>query len=73
MKASKTNKETNEVLFQKMGNTWYVFTEVKGEIIYSALPNGMDPRATKLELYEVIEEHMEKVARHHNRKAEVAA
>ncbi len=54
-----------EVLFQKLGNVWYVFTEVENDVIYSTLPLGMDPRNTKLELYEVIEEHLKKVARHH--------
>lgn len=62
-----------EVLFQKMGNTWYVFTEVESDMIYSALPAGMDPRTTKLELYEVIEEHMMKVAKHSKKRAETAA
>lgn len=54
----------NEVLFQKLGHTWYIFTEVNNEIIYSAMPDGMDPRTTKLELFEVIEDHMKKVAKH---------
>ncbi|GAB4017883.1 MAG: hypothetical protein Fur0010_18820 [Bdellovibrio sp.] len=62
-----------EVLFQKMGNTWYVFTEVENDMVYSALPNGMDPRTTKLELYEVIEEHMMKVAKHSKKRIETAA
>lgn len=58
---SSNNKNTKKqkVLFQKLGNTWYIFSEVNNEIIYSAMPEGMDPRSTKLELYEVIEEHME--------------
>ncbi len=53
-----------EVLFQKLGNTWYVFTEVNNEVVYSVLPRGMDPYSTKLELYDVIENHMKKVAHH---------
>lgn len=73
MKASKSNTPTNEVLFQKLGSTWYVFTEVKGDMVYSALPNGMDPHTTKLELFEVIEEHMTKVSKHYSCKAEMAA
>lgn len=48
----------NDVLFQEIGNRWYIFTEQDGELIYSVMPNGMDPRKTKLELYEIIEEHM---------------
>lgn len=73
MKAVKSNTQTNEVLFQKLGSTWYVFTEIQGDMIYSALPNGMDPHSTKLELFEVIEEHMEKISKHYGRKPEVAA
>lgn len=66
-----TNLE-NEVLFQKLGTTWFVFTEIKGDVVYSQLPDGMDPYNTKLELYEVIEEHMMKVAEH-QRSPEKAA
>ncbi len=54
-----TNKE---VLFQKLGKTWYIFTEINSEVIYSAMPSGMDPRSTSLELYQVIEKHLRKVA-----------
>ena len=64
---------TKEVLFQKMGNTWFVFTEVNNDVIYSALPAGMDPKTTKLELFEVIEGHMEKVAEHYKNASEAAA
>ncbi|ATH06765.1 hypothetical protein BIY24_02055 [Halobacteriovorax marinus] len=66
----------SEVLFQKVGNTWYVFTEVNEEVIYSAMPEGMDPRETKLELYEIIEDHMDKVVQYYNkskRNPEIAA
>lgn len=75
MKAVKTNREeSKEVLFQKLGNTWYVFTEINEELIYSALPTGMDPHTTKMELFEVIEEHMQKVSRlQSRRKPELAA
>lgn len=75
MKATRTSStRTSEVLFQKLGNTWYVFTEVESECVYSALPDGMDPRSTKMELFEVIEEHMKKVVKHaQKRKPEVAA
>jgi hypothetical protein len=53
-----------DVLFQKIGNTWFIFSEVNNEVVYSVMPHGMDPKETKLELYEVIEEHMTKVASH---------
>lgn len=62
----------NEVLFQKLGTTWFIFTEIEGDIVYSQLPEGMDPYNTKLELYEVIEDHMTKVSKH-QRAPETAA
>lgn len=52
----------SEVLFQKLGNVWYAFSVVNDECIYSALPDGIDPRTTKLELIEVIDEHLKKVS-----------
>lgn len=55
---------TKEVLFQKLGQTWYIFTEINEEVVYSAMPEGMDPKSTKLELFDVIEDHMKKVATH---------
>ena len=64
------NNKKQKVLFQKLGNTWYIFAEVNNEIIYSAMPEGMDPRSTKLELYEVIEEHMENL-RKRAKKADI--
>ncbi len=51
----------HEVLFQKLGNTWFAFSEIDNSMIYSMLPDGVDPRSTKLELYHVIEEHLAKV------------
>jgi hypothetical protein len=53
---------TSEVLFQKLGNTWYIFTEIDNKVVYSCMPDGMDPHTTKLELYDIIEDHMKKVA-----------
>jgi hypothetical protein len=58
------NEITKEVLFQKLGQTWYIFTEINEEVVYSAMPDGMDPRSTKLELFDVIESHLKKVATH---------
>jgi hypothetical protein len=37
------------------------------------MPEGMDPKSTKLELYEIIEEHLTKVASHKRRAPEAAA
>ena len=62
------NKKESNVLFQKLGSTWYIFTEINGEAIYSVMPQGMDPRDTKLELYEVINEHMENCANDFSKK-----
>lgn len=70
MNNSNTQYES-DVLFQKLGNTWFAFTEINEELIYSALPQGLDPRSTKLELYDIIEEHLQKVAS--ARKPEIAA
>ena len=73
---SKTNTVKNnvkDVLFQKIGNTLIIFSEVNNEVVYSVMPNGMDPKSTKLELYEIIEEHMTKVASHKRRNPEAAA
>ncbi len=57
-----SNSVNTEVLFQQLGNTWYAFSEINNEVIYSALPEGIDPRTTKLELFDVIEDHMQKIA-----------
>lgn len=74
-KDHKTTKSTvKDVLFQKIGNKWFIFSEVNGDMVYSVMPEGMDPKSTKLELYNVIEDHMAKVASTQKRRhAEVAA
>ncbi|MBD65339.1 MAG: hypothetical protein CME62_09030 [Halobacteriovoraceae bacterium] len=64
MSHTQSQEITKEVLFQKLGETWYIFTEINNEVVYSAMPDGMDPRSTKLELFEVIEKHMQKVSTH---------
>jgi hypothetical protein len=74
MKAQKTSSQQSEVLFQKLGATWYVFSESGDDMVYSALPDGMDPRNTKLELIEIVEEHLKKVRNiDRTRKVEIAA
>jgi hypothetical protein len=70
-KNSKTS--SRDVLFQKIGQTWFIFSESNGEVIYSVMPHGMDPRTTKLELYQVIEDHIDRVANHKNRRQAEAA
>lgn len=76
--SKKTNSNTiqhtvKDVLFQKIGNTWYIFSEVDNEVVYSVMPQGMDPKDTKLELYEIIEEHLTKVASNKRRSPEAVA
>jgi hypothetical protein len=61
-----------DVLFQKIGNTWFIFSEVNNEVVYSVMPQGMDPKTTKLELFEIIEEHMTKIAGHKKRAPEAS-
>lgn len=63
VKMQTENSKTSDVLFQKLGNTWYVFSEINSEVVYSALPDGINPHTTKLELYEVIEKHLQKVSK----------
>lgn len=75
MKKSNTNKVQNavkDVLFQKIGQTWFIFSEVNNEVVYSVMPAGMDPKTTNLELYEIIEEHMTKVAGNKRRSPEAS-
>lgn len=67
---SKTKNQVKDVLFQKIGNTWFIFSEVNNEVIYSVMPHGMDPKSTKLELFSIIEDHMTKVASHKRRAPE---
>lgn len=66
-----SNEIQNQVLFQKLGFTWYIFTEIDNEVFYSTMPEGMDPRETSLELYNLIEDHMKKV--HSNKRSPEAA
>lgn len=68
-----TKSQVKDVLFQKIGNTWFIFSEVNNEVVYSVMPQGMDPKTTKLELFEVIEDHMSRVAGHKKRAVEAAA
>jgi hypothetical protein len=63
----------SDVLFQKLGNTWYIFAEINDEVVYSTMPEGMDPYSTSLDLYEVIEEHMERVSKLNKKKYGEAA
>lgn len=69
MRASRTSSnQKHEVLFQKLGATWYVFSEVKNDLIYTAVPEGIDPYQTTFDLIEVIEDHMVKINRKSRKK-----
>ncbi len=72
-KKSQNGKQNKDVLFQKIGQTWFIFSETNGEVTYSVMPQGMDPRTTKLELYEIIENHIDRVASHKQRGSEAGA
>ena len=67
---NKSKNHVKDVLFQKIGHTWFIFSEVNNEVVYSVMPQGMDPKTTKLELYEIIEDHLSKVATHKRRTPE---
>ena len=66
-------ENNKDVLFQKLGNTWYIFAEINDEVVYSTMPEGMDPYTTSLDLYEVIEDHMERVSKMNKKKYGEAA
>ncbi len=44
-----------EVLYQKLGNTWYAFAEINGEVLFRALPEGTNPNTTKFEFTQIVE------------------
>jgi hypothetical protein len=70
--SKKSADQVKDVLFQKIGNTWFIFSEVNNEVVYSVMPKGMDPKSTKLELFNIIEEHMSKVASNKRRSPEAS-
>ena len=61
MPRKKEKYTESDVLFQKIGNDWFLFTQIGNEIIYTQLPPGLNPKTSKLQLYEVIEEHQKKI------------
>ncbi len=72
-RTDRVKNTVKDVLFQRIGNKWFIFSEVNNEIVYSVMPEGMDPKSTKLELYSIIEEHMTKIASHKRRSPDAAA
>jgi hypothetical protein len=73
MTTTKNKAQVKDVLFQKIGNTWFIFSEVDNQVVYSVMPQGMDPKETKLELFEVIEDHLARVASNKKRNPEAVA
>ncbi len=65
--------QNQDVLFQKIGNRWYVFAEVDGETVFTPMPEDVDPKTTKLELYHIIEEHVQRMADIQKRRDNFAA
>jgi hypothetical protein len=60
-KNTPANDQEQPVLFQKLGDQWFIFSEIANEVYYSQMPDGIDPRTTSLELYEVIEDHFKQI------------
>lgn len=59
--AKQDGKNKSKVLYQKLGETWYLFTEIEGEVIFTALPKEINPMENKVEIYEIIEKHKSKI------------
>ena len=59
--AKQAEKDFAKVLYQKLGDKWYLFTEIEGEVIFTALPKDLNPFENKVEIYEIIEKHKIKV------------
>ncbi len=45
-----------DVLFQKLANQWFAITEKDGEVLFSTLPKGLDPKTDLIAIYKVLEE-----------------
>jgi hypothetical protein len=59
--AKKEATKESKVLYQKLGDTWYLFTEIQGEVIFTALPKDINPQEKPVEIYEIIEKAKTKV------------
>ncbi|MBT3236043.1 MAG: hypothetical protein HN353_08840 [Bdellovibrionales bacterium] len=71
--SSKSSNTINDILFQKMGATWYAFTEVDGEVIYAALPEGCDPHGQRMEFYQVLEGQLAEQVKSMRRSPDMSA
>ena len=63
MSTSHTRVIEKDILVQKLANTWYIFSEINNDIIYTAIPKAVDPFHDTIELYHYVENHKEKVQR----------
>lgn len=64
----KLDRKFKNVLYQKLGNQWFIFSELdNGEVIYTALPKDFNP-SNKRELVYLRDEEKKsaKVAPHKN-------
>ena len=52
---SKKEESLREVLYQKLGDKWYAFSQIDGEIKYSPCPDNFDPWESQSEIYNVLE------------------
>ena len=59
--AKQAENDLAKVLYQKLGDKWYLFTEIKGEVIFTALPKNLNPFENKVEIYEIIKKHKTKI------------
>ena len=48
-----------EVLFQKIGSQWYVFSFDGDQLHFCALPSHLNPKSSKVEIYEQIAQSIE--------------
>lgn len=53
-KKERVKNPKTTVLYQKLGDRWYVFTtEENDQVLYSSLPKGIHPIKNKLELFKL--------------------
>ena len=62
-----------KILFQRLGKIWYAFSESGGNVVYSALPENIDPRDSSIDIYEVVNEHITQHCDHNKKAPETAA
>ncbi len=55
-----SEKQIQEVLYQKMGDIWYIFTRINDELYFTPLPKNLSPFDKNFQLFEVVDK-LEKV------------